>query len=103
MRTNRFGAAGRDVSVIGQGTWYIERGPRAAAVSALQRGLDMGMTHIDTAEMYGSGQAEEVVAEAIKGHRDACFIVSKVRLQPGALSPAGARNRTRCSALVRTA
>lgn len=78
MRTNRFGAAGRDVSVIGQGTWYIERGPRAAAVSALQRGLDMGMTHIDTAEMYGSGQAEEVVAEAIKGRRDACFIVSKV-------------------------
>lgn len=78
MRVHRFGSTGRDVSVIGQGTWYIERGPRAAAVAALQQGMDRGMTHIDTAEMYGSGEAEEVVAEAIKGRRDSCFIVSKV-------------------------
>lgn len=78
MKTRRFGSAGREVSIIGQGTWYMERGPRAGAVAAIQRGLDLGMTHIDTAEMYGSGQAEEVVAEAIKGRRDSCFIVSKV-------------------------
>ncbi len=78
MKTYRFGPTGRDVPIIGQGTWYIERGPRPAAVAALQRGLDLGMTHIDTAEMYGSGQAEDVVAEAVKGRRDSCFIVSKV-------------------------
>ncbi len=78
MKTHRFGGTGRDVPVIGQGTWYMERGPRPAAVAALRRGLDLGMTHIDTAEMYGDGQAEAVVAEAIKGRRQSCFLVSKV-------------------------
>jgi diketogulonate reductase-like aldo/keto reductase len=62
--------------VIGQGTWYIDRGDRAAAVAALRRGLDLGMTHVDTAEMYGD--AEPVVAEAIEGRRDDVFLVSKV-------------------------
>lgn len=78
MRTQAFGPTGVQVPVIGQGTWYIERGPRPAAVATLRAGLDLGVTHIDTAEMYGNGEAEEVVAEAIKGRRDACFIVSKV-------------------------
>jgi diketogulonate reductase-like aldo/keto reductase len=78
MERHRFGRTGREVSVIGQGTWYIESGDRAAAVAALRRGLDLGMTHIDTAEMYGSGAAEEVVAEAIAGRRDEVFLVSKV-------------------------
>ncbi len=64
--------------MIGQGTWYIEHAPRKEAVAALQRGLDLGLTHIDTAEMYGSGRAEEIVAEAIGGRRQQVFLVSKV-------------------------
>ncbi len=67
---------GPDVPVIGQGTWYIDRGDRAAAVAALRHGLDLGMTHLDTAEMYGD--AEPVVAEAIESRRDEVFLVSKV-------------------------
>jgi diketogulonate reductase-like aldo/keto reductase len=78
MERRSFGRTGRDVSVVGQGTWYIERGDRAEAVAALRRGLDLGMTHIDTAEMYGSGAAERVVGEAIAGRRDEVFLVSKV-------------------------
>ena len=62
--------------VIGQGTWYIDRGDRKRAVAALRRGIDLGMTHIDTAEMYGD--AELVIAEAIAGRRDDIFLVSKV-------------------------
>lgn len=76
MRQNPFGAAGQRTSVIGQGTWYIDQGDRAVAVKALQAGLDAGMSHIDTAEMYGD--AETVVAEAISGRRDEVFLVSKV-------------------------
>ena len=51
------------------------------AIAALRRGLDLGMTHIDTAELYGSGRAEEIVAEAIAGRRDDVFLVSKVMPQ----------------------
>ena len=76
MKRKQFGANGPDVSVIGQGTWYIDHGDRAAAVAALRRGIDLGMTHIDTAEMYGD--AEPVVAEAVAGRRDDVFLVSKV-------------------------
>src|ERR1700758_4366779 len=76
MRTKTFGPTGQNVSVIGQGTWYIDRGDRKAAVAALRRGIELGMTHIDTAEMYGD--AEPVIAEAIAGKRDGLFLVSKV-------------------------
>jgi len=76
MERRGFGAGGRPVSAVGQGTWYIDRGDRGRAVAALRRGLDLGMTHIDTAEMYGD--AETVVAEAIAGRRDEVFLVSKV-------------------------
>src|SRR5246500_5321704 len=76
MRTKTFGPTGQNVSVIGQGTWYIDRGDRKAAVAALRRGIELGMTHIDTAEMYGD--AELVIAEAIAGRRDGLFLVSKV-------------------------
>ncbi|WP_371722477.1 aldo/keto reductase [Bradyrhizobium sp. KBS0727] len=76
MRTQKFGNGGPDVSVIGQGTWYLDRGDRKAAVAALRRGIDLGMTHIDTAEMYGD--AELVIADAIEGKRDDLFLVSKV-------------------------
>jgi diketogulonate reductase-like aldo/keto reductase len=78
MRHRRFGTAARDVAVIGQGTWYIEHADRRAAVAALRRGLDLGMNHIDTAEMYGDGAAERLVGEAIAGRREEAFLVSKV-------------------------
>jgi diketogulonate reductase-like aldo/keto reductase len=78
MQRHRFGSAGRDVAAVGQGTWNLERASRKEAVAALRRGLDLGMTHIDTAEMYGSGESEEYVAEAIAGRRDEVFLVSKV-------------------------
>src|SRR5471032_3331334 len=76
MRLQSFGSLGPPVSAIGQGTWYIDRGDRKSAVAALRRGIELGMTHIDTAEMYGD--AETVVAEAMAGRRDAIFLVSKV-------------------------
>jgi diketogulonate reductase-like aldo/keto reductase len=77
MEQRWFGPTKRKVPVIGQGTWYIEE-DRASAVAALRVGLDLGMTHIDTAEMYGDGAAEEIVGEAIAGRRDEVFLVSKV-------------------------
>jgi diketogulonate reductase-like aldo/keto reductase len=71
---------GDAVPVLGQGTWKMgeSRGRRKDEVAALSLGLDLGMTLIDTAEMYAEGGAEEVVAEAIKGRRREVFIVSKV-------------------------
>lgn len=79
--TKPFGPAGTPVSIIGQGTWDIpERGARRdEAIAALRRGIELGLRHIDTAEMYGSGAAEEVVGEAIRGvPREQLFITSKV-------------------------
>jgi diketogulonate reductase-like aldo/keto reductase len=76
LRKQKFGNGGPDVSVIGQGTWYLDRGDRKSAVAALRRGIETGMTHIDTAEMYGD--AELVIADAIAGLRDDLFLVSKV-------------------------
>ncbi len=76
MRSRPFGPRGPLVSVIGQGTWYIDRADRQEAVAAVRRGIDLGMTHIDTAEMYGD--AELVIADAIAGRRDDVFLVSKV-------------------------
>src|SRR5436305_10441193 len=76
MNTNPFGQTGANVSVIGQGTWYLDHGDRKRAIAALQRGLDLGMTHIDTAEMYGD--AEHVIADAMAGRRQEVFLVSKV-------------------------
>ena len=71
---------GETVPALGQGTWYMGERPqqRAAEVKALRHGLDLGMTLIDTAEMYAEGGAEEVVGEATAGRRDEAFIVSKV-------------------------
>ena len=76
MKSRPFGRSKCEVSVIGQGTWYIDRGDRKDAIAALRRGVDLGMTHIDTAEMYGD--AELVITEAIAGRRDDIFLVSKV-------------------------
>jgi diketogulonate reductase-like aldo/keto reductase len=73
-----FGWLGIDVPVMGQGTWKMEHDDRRAVVAALRKGLDLGLTHIDTAELYGSGRVEERVGEAIEGRRDEVFLVSKV-------------------------
>jgi diketogulonate reductase-like aldo/keto reductase len=69
-----------EVAALGQGTWHFGEGerPRAVEAAALRLGIDLGMTLIDTAEMYADGGAEEVVAEAIAGQRDRVFVVSKV-------------------------
>lgn len=71
---------GETVSALGLGTWHMgERGSdRAAEADALRCGIDLGMTLIDTAEMYASGGAEQVVREAIRGRRERVFLVSKV-------------------------
>jgi diketogulonate reductase-like aldo/keto reductase len=74
----RFGTNGPEIPTIGQGTWNIERADRRSAIAALRRGLDLGLSHIDTAEMYGSGASEEIIGEAIAGRRDEVFLVSKV-------------------------
>jgi diketogulonate reductase-like aldo/keto reductase len=76
MRRRRFGPLSREVGIIGQGSWYIDDADRLTAVSALRNGLDLGMDHIDTAEMYGD--AELVIGEAIAGKRDEVFLVSKI-------------------------
>src|SRR5438128_1364211 len=72
--------SGRPIPVLGQGTWEMgeDRAEKKAEAAALCLGLDLGMTLIDTAEMYGEGGAEEVVGEAIVGRRDRVFLVSKV-------------------------
>lgn len=87
--TRAFGKCGRAVSRVGQGTWNIERAPRSEAIAALRRGLDLGLSHIDTAEMYGDGRSEEITGEALAGRRDEVFLVSKVL--PHNASKAGTR------------
>ena len=76
MERRPLGPSGRRISVIGQGTWEIDGADRDSAIAALRRGLDLGMEHIDTAEMYGD--AERIIGEAIAGRRDEVFLVSKV-------------------------
>jgi len=83
----RFGALEVKVPAIGQGTWNLEHDDRDEAIAALRRGLELGLTHVDTAEMYGNGSVEEMVAEAIEGRREEVFLVSKVL--PGNASRAG--------------
>jgi diketogulonate reductase-like aldo/keto reductase len=78
QQQRQFGNSGRALSVIGQGSWQLERASQREAVATLRRGLDLGLDHIDTAEMYGSGEAEAVVGEAIAGRRGEAYVVSKV-------------------------
>lgn len=78
MQLRPFGPTKHEVPVIGQGTWYSESDDRQASIAALRKGLELGMSHIDTAEMYLSGTAEEWVAEALGPRRDEVFLVSKV-------------------------
>jgi diketogulonate reductase-like aldo/keto reductase len=71
--------SGRRIPVLGLGTWRTAEDPRRRAdeIAALRLGIDLGMTLIDTAEMYGDGRSEELVGEAISGRRDELFLVSK--------------------------
>jgi diketogulonate reductase-like aldo/keto reductase len=81
MKTKLFGPTGVDVAVIGQGTWDIpESGDRLSeAKQAIRRGVELGMTHLDTAEMYGLGRVEELLGDAIQGiSRERIFVTSKV-------------------------
>ena len=72
--------AGETIPALGMGTWHLAQGrhPPQVEIKALRTGLDLGMTLIDTAELYGDGVAERLVAEAIAGRRDEVFLVSKV-------------------------
>jgi diketogulonate reductase-like aldo/keto reductase len=76
MERRPFGPTKSEVSVVGQGTWHMDQGDRQSAVGALRGGQASGMSHLDTAEMYGD--AEQVVADAVEGRRDQVFLVSKV-------------------------
>lgn len=78
MRVRKLGSGGSSVPVLGIGTWNMERDDRKASIEAIRRAIELGMTHVDTAELYGSGQVETMVGEAIAGLRDRCFLVSKV-------------------------
>jgi diketogulonate reductase-like aldo/keto reductase len=81
-------SSGERVPVLGQGTWQLgdRRDRRVQEIGALQAGIDLGLTLIDTAEMYGDGASEELVADAIEGRRDRVFLVTKVL-------PANARSK----------
>ena len=80
MPTRPFGATGVQLPVVGQGTWHMGESKKAekAEIAALRLGLDLGLTHIDTAEMYGDGGAERVVGRAVAGRRHEAFIATKV-------------------------
>lgn len=77
MRYRELGGAGTRASVVGQGTWYMEREPEDS-LRALRHGLELGLNHIDTATLYGDGKVEEIVGRAIEGRRAEVFLVSKV-------------------------
>lgn len=95
MKTIEF-PDGTTVPALGQGTWMMGEDPsrRAGEIAALQAGLDLGLTLIDTAEMYAAGEAERVVGEAIAGRRDEVFLVSKAYPQ----NASKARLRLACEA-----
>lgn len=78
MKQRKFGNHDVMVPVIGEGTWQMENDDRAAAIAAIRAAIDAGLTHIDTAELYGYGEVEKLVGEAIAGHRDRLYLVSKV-------------------------
>ena len=78
MRTRPFGFTGVAVPIIGQGTWQMEHDDPRAAVTAIQRGIELGLRHIDTAELYGDGHVEELVGRALSGRRSRVFLASKV-------------------------
>ena len=90
-----FGPAGTSVPVIGLGTWKLERADRARATDAVRAALDAGLTHVDTAELYGDGKVESLLGEALRGRRDDVFLVSKIR--PDNASRTGTRRACEAS------
>jgi diketogulonate reductase-like aldo/keto reductase len=78
MQARTFGPTSSSVPVLGIGTWNMEGDDRRAAIAAIRRAVDLGMVHVDTAELYGSGTVETLVGEALSGVRDRVFLVSKV-------------------------
>jgi diketogulonate reductase-like aldo/keto reductase len=78
MRQETLGWTGVSLPVVGQGTYLMEYDRAGDSIAALRAGLDLGMTHVDTAELYGSGKVEELVRRAIEGRRKDVFLVSKV-------------------------
>lgn len=78
MKVRPFGATGASLPVVGQGTWRLESAPRPNVIRALHRGIERGLVHVDTAELYGRGAVEELVGEALAGYRDSVFLTSKV-------------------------
>ncbi len=78
MERRRFGPLEVDVPVIGIGTWNMERDDKASCIATIQRALELGLVHVDTAEMYGSGRVEAIVGEALADHRDQVFLATKV-------------------------
>jgi diketogulonate reductase-like aldo/keto reductase len=73
-----FGSTGVQVPKVGLGTWYLEQSDPKVAIAAVRAALELGLTHVDTAELYGSGRAESLVGEALEGSRDGVFLVSKI-------------------------
>jgi diketogulonate reductase-like aldo/keto reductase len=78
VEERRFGPLDTNVPVVGLGTWNMEADDRESAIVAIRRAIDLGMSHIDTAEIYGRGDVEELVGEAIAGYRGNVFLASKV-------------------------
>jgi len=78
MRTRPFGGTGIAVPVLGQGTWRMEQDDPRRALAALRRGLDLGMTHVDTAELYGEGAVEAMLSRLVAERRSEIFLASKV-------------------------
>jgi len=78
VQKRRFGPLDVDVPIVGLGTWQMERDDREQCIRAIRRAIDLGMTHIDSAELYGRGRVEEIVGEALAGYRNDVFLASKV-------------------------
>ena len=73
-----FGPTGIQVPKVGLGTWYLEQSDSKTAIAAVQAALELGLTHVDTAELYGDGKAESLVGQALEGRREGVFLVSKI-------------------------
>jgi diketogulonate reductase-like aldo/keto reductase len=78
MRKRSFGSTGVEVAIVGEGTWQMERDREDDVVAAIRASVDLGIDHVDTAELYGSGRVETMVGRALDGIRDRVFLVSKV-------------------------
>ena len=82
MDLRPFGPLDLDVPVVGIGTWQMEFSDRETAIGAIRHAIELGLTHVDTAEIYGRGAVEEIVGEAIAGYRGDVFLASKIHPDP---------------------